>query len=242
MSITKMSKKIKKKIALDYFVIAYNKIMDVLVRDQRVQRDPREPRVQRDPRIQRESREPRVQREPRDHRDPREESNPVENYVPSSEDVNVAFNNVIGSLGFKLVDRNADPETRLKKIIDELSAGTRVPGCMLYPVTRIKTRVKNEAGEDSVNITYDNTHKSIIISTYINPFNINVKNKEIKRDLVVSSELKTKLSEFFNKIALSRNSTYESVVMRIDHPNLRQVPNFVGRDHVLFKVILKIPV
>ena len=171
--------------------------------------------------------------------------------VFNDHDVKCAFDTVVSSLGFKLVPKDATPDERIDHLVTLMVSGTKVPGCILYDVVRntlppLATGPVVPGQVIQKEYSVDDTHVAVVLTTY-------VKSKHIrdltvdesghfvnKHHLLTSDALKDALKAFFDDLSTRHSSDYSSVVFRVDHPKLTNVPRFVDKEHVLFKIMLKL--
>jgi hypothetical protein len=183
--------------------------------------------------------------------------------VFNDHDVSRAFETVISSIGFKVVEP-CDVSSRIHAVVNKIKEGIRVPGCVSYGVVRNEVKEKNSVNEmngvmnggvsGGVSGTVvsrvfneDNTHSAYILTTYVNSKHIRdltVSNDGRfvnKNKLLLSNELRLKLLAHLNDYSKSFSSKYNASVYVISKPSLENAPKWVTPNHILFKFIVRLP-
>jgi len=135
---------------------------------------------------------------------------------------------VIKSYGGRRFQVPADisNQDRISQIISSLENKQYVTGCKIY---------ENSLNKDKV---VDESVKTIVMTTFINTAFI--KTIENSRDVLVTQQFKEALNQFFTGYQ-HKVLVFKSIKKDENGQLPRWVPKWVNKNHVLVKVVIKIP-
>lgn len=143
------------------------------------------------------------------------------NYNQKEKNIKTCITYIISNIGgYKLNTSN----NRIHDIIDIMSKGDKVVGCVLY---------KNSYNSDKV---IDNNYKTVILTTYIDTSRNIIDNF---RSLLFTSDFREQFHNYFDEYLKNISNDYK-LKIHITGKLPDRKPTFVTNDHILIKVTMKI--